>query len=361
MGKIRNERILIISLHLAGGCYYYSNHIFSHFKGSHDVVIPDITCESGNMDGTKTVKYFGYNPIIRYVSLLWLLIRLLILGFAGYYKGLVLSGFTSWDIYICRVWKFTGRPLFYVVHDGKMHTGEAVTKNQKRLIECMKLATNLIFLSEYVRMCVYTNFGISKPYSIVPHGLISYGDIPKQKKTLLPTFLFLGRGSWYKGLDILMDAIEKVDDNVYSKLIIAGELSSDIKSIIKLKAIHKSSKYEIIDKWLDLEEIKTLIGLSDIMLFPYREASQSGAIMLALQYEIPHIISNVGALAEQTDPSCAVIIDDMSAEKLADAISKLCMNQRTLQNMHRECAKIKEKYSWETIAEDFERYIRKEL
>jgi len=114
----------------------------------------------------------------------------------------------------------------------------------------------------------------------------------------------------------------------------------------------------IIDKWLNFEDIKEQVGYADIMLFPYREASQSGSIMLALQYEIPQIISNVDALAEQTDSSCALIINDITPEKLAAAITDLSVNHDKLNHLKLKNKQVKERYDWETIASDFESFVR---
>lgn len=352
----RKKRLLIVSLHLAGGCFYYSNNIFSRFKSKKDIFIPDEVCEENEILDSKKLKYYNHKVFVRYFSLLIFLLRIFLGGIFGFYSALILSGFTSWDYYIMKIWKFTGCPSFVVVHDGIMHSGEQNNKWQSQLKYCIKSASCLILLSNYVKKNIEKELNIFKPCIIAPHGLIDYGGFPKQYISTPPNLLFLGRGSHYKGIDILIEAIQKVKDDCYGRLKIAGELSQQVRQSLKNNNYNKE-KIIIIDKWLSISQMRELLQEADIMIFPYREASQSGALTLALQYEIPHIISSSGALPEQTNSDCAIILDSLNADDLAMAISGLCQNHALLQLMKDNCKSLKKKYSWETIAANLEEKI----
>lgn len=339
-----NSRILAISTHAAGGCMYYSNRILENLNLPKEVVLPHKMEEHIPQYKSWTIKYAGYNIITRSTSFLYSIIRILVGIFVRRYSCLLLFGVSNWDYYYLKLWRMTGLPSYVVIHDGKMHTGESHKKTQKQIVSMMQCATHLIFLSEYVKNLVKDNFGISKSSCIVPHGLIDYGKLPAvHKQSEKITFLFLGRVSKYKGVDILLDAIAKVPENLYDKLIIAGKWN------YRNTTEYNHDKVKIIDKWLSDNEILHYIAESDVMVFPYTEASQSGVATLAINYLKPSIVTEVGALSEQFNDKAAFFIRPDS-EDLAKAIIYLSEHLTNLNTMKEELKKLKAIYSWENIA-----------
>lgn len=347
------SKLLIISSHLSGGCFQYSNEIIRCLKVSADIYVPKKVGEPSVLSSIKTKKFllWGYPTLLRYCSLIYLLVKLFILGKIGYYHSILLFGYAGWDYYIMKVWKLTGRPSFFVVHDGKMHIGEANVTQQSRLCYIMGNTTYLIFLSNYVRNCVKESFNIDKPYHIAPHGLINYGEIQAHKQKQIPTLLFLGRVTKYKGIDTLLSAMETVPENCYDKLIIAGKWDSDTN------VPKTDEKIEIINKYLTNEEILRYLECSDIMIFPYNEATQSGVATLALNYNKPSIVTNVGAFKEQFSNESAVFIESSDSLRLRDAIVSLCYDLIKRNNMVEAIKKEKQLLKWENIAEDLESFV----
>lgn len=343
-----HKKLLIISMHLSGGCFQYSNEIISRMHIDRDLYIPEITCEKHSLVDYKTLKFYGYNNVRRYLSLFIFLIKIFWRGIISKYSALLLFGYTSWDYYIARVWKLTGKKLYFVVHDGKLHVGENNMRNQKRLLYIMRQSHNLIFLSEYVRNMIRLSYGIDKPYHIAPHGLIDYGMVMSEIHEK-PVLLFLGRVSRYKGIDLLIDSLKYIPD-VYEKLVIAGKWEYAVPDI-------SNPKIEIINKWLSEAEIIDFISKADIMLFPYIEATQSGVATLAINYLKPVVAFNVGAFKEQFDKNSALLIDTIDAESFADGITQLCIDKDRRLSMKLEMEKLKKKYSWDCIASDLVKYI----
>jgi glycosyltransferase involved in cell wall biosynthesis len=103
--------------------------------------------------------------------------------------------------------------------------------------------------------------------------------------------LFIGRLRKYKGLSFLVDTFSAPQ---YGNLnfLIAGEGESPE---------NLSRNFQLLNRWLDEKEIEFLIENSDIVVFPYLEASQSVLIPLALQKSRIVLVSDVGGLAEQMD------------------------------------------------------------
>lgn len=342
---VKKKKLLIVSLHLAGGCFQYSNELIAHLPIDKEIWIPRKVCEVCSLKGTHTLFFYGYPTLLRLLSLAVFLVRILIGAMFGCYSGLLLCGFTSWDYWIMKVWRCTRLPSYFVVHDGKMHLGETEKRNQQQLLQIMRWSTHLIFLSDYVRKVVKDNFNIEKPSIIVPHGLIDYGLLPKiqKKEDAKPTLLFLGRVSRYKGVELLLEAIKQVPNELYDKLIIAGKWS------YKNESEYNHEKIEIIDKFLSSDEILHYIALADIMVFPYIEATQSGVATLAINYLRPSISTDVGAFKEQFNNDVTIFVKP-DTDELARAINYLLQYPKVLEGMKQSLVKLRDVYSWNEIS-----------
>ena len=112
--------------------------------------------------------------------------------------------------------------------------------------------------------------------------------------------LFFGLVRKYKGLDILiksMNDVFKVDSD--TKLLIAGECYGKKDEYLKL--INESNfKDQIywIEEFIPEKKIPVLFSACDVVVLPYRTASQSGVIPLSYHYNKPVITSNIKSLVE---------------------------------------------------------------
>ncbi len=351
------SRLLIVSCHLSGGCFQYSNEIIRHLEMPAHIYVPKKVGEHSVIEGIRkqTFLLWGYPNFLRFFSLIWLLIKIFILGSLGYYHSLLLFGFAGWDYYIMRAWKLTDRPSFFVVHDGKMHIGEENSKRQNELCYIMRNATNLVFLSEYVHELVETQFNIDKPFHIAHHGMIDYGRILLHEQHIKPTILFLGRVTQYKGVNTLLNAIRLVPMGCYSKLIIAGKWDRNI-------VLGPSNEKVLMDdRFLSNDEILHYLEICDIMVFPYHEATQSGVATLAINYLKPSIVTNVGAFSEQFTNNSAVFIEPDNPDVLANAITELCLDVSKRQRMVEAIKLERSRFEWPSIAKGLNNYIASEI
>ena len=115
--------------------------------------------------------------------------------------------------------------------------------------------------------------------------------------------LFFGFVRKYKGLDILIKSMEKVfevDEDI--KLLIAGECYGDQN---KYYDIINKSRYKDniiwIEDFIPESEISKYFSASNVVILPYRTASQSGIIPLAYHYNKPVITSDLESLKEVID------------------------------------------------------------
>ena len=113
-------------------------------------------------------------------------------------------------------------------------------------------------------------------------------------------FLFFGLIREYKGLDVLISAINLIDKDLIGKFefIIVGEnyekldkyknnIDADIKGNIKW-----------LTKYIPDEQVNLYFCASDFVVLPYKSASQSGIVPMAYHFGKPIIVSDVEGLSE---------------------------------------------------------------
>lgn len=113
------------------------------------------------------------------------------------------------------------------------------------------------------------------------------------------TILFFGYVRKYKGLDLLLKAMPSILKQINIDLIVAGEFWQDKKeyiNIIDILNINKNVK--IIDEYIPLEQVNKYFSLSDLVVLPYRSATQSGIVQLSYNFNKPVIATDVGGLSE---------------------------------------------------------------
>lgn len=112
--------------------------------------------------------------------------------------------------------------------------------------------------------------------------------------------LFFGYIRKYKGLDLLIDAFPKIQEKLpNSKLLIVGESYDDIKFYQdKIKNSGCADKIVLENKFVPNEEVAKYYHASDLVILPYRSATQSGILNVAYGFSKPVLVTDVGGLAE---------------------------------------------------------------
>lgn len=203
-----------------------------------------------------------------------------------------------------------------------------------------------------------SEFDTVKPRNQHPHPIFdNYGtSIAKtEARTTLKlnpekyTLLFFGLVRDYKGLDLLIDALSKSAHKSKIQLIIAGEFyANEDTYLAQIKKLNLESMVHIENRFIPDHEVSLFFSAADVLVLPYRSATQSGVTQIAYHFSLPMIVSNVGALSEMVphekvglliepdSTSCAFAIDRFIAEGLAHKFA---------QNFEAE----KAKFSWSSF------------
>ena len=164
--------------------------------------------------------------------------------------------------------------------------------------------------------------------------------------------LFFGFIRYYKGLDILFEAISLLKEKINLKLIVAGEFYSNEE---KYKSIIERLRIEdhllLFTDFIPTPEVKYYFSACDVVILPYRNATQSGIVQIAMNFEKPVIAANVGGLAEVVkNNKTGFIVEKENPEELADAIFRFYSENKEeefIKNIENEL----EKYSWKRFVE----------
>jgi glycosyltransferase involved in cell wall biosynthesis len=146
--------------------------------------------------------------------------------------------------------------------------------------------------------------------------------------------LFLGRVLPYKGLDLLVEAIESlraggtaISLSVYGE----GELGTLRPRLEALGA-------DVVNRWLDDADIARALAHCDIVAAPCREASQSGVVAAALGAGVPVLVTPVGGLSEQFRPGVdGVVAAAVSPQALAAALAPLAADRAIVSALAANC------------------------
>jgi len=173
-----------------------------------------------------------------------------------------------------------------------------------------------------------------------------------------PAVVFFGNITPSKGIPDLIKAFSLVHkSNKKAKLIIAGMPSKQI-SIEELenliKSLELSNQIFLDARYLPMEEIGPLMQLANVVVYPYRNISQSGALQVAYAFGRPIIATNVGGFPDAVEnEKSGLLVPPESPEQLASAILRLIENPKFATEMGKYAKHLSEtRFAWPPIAKN---------
>lgn len=278
------------------------------------------------------------------------------------------------DLLIVRYWlPFMGSCLGTILR--------RVQKNRKTKIIC--LVDNIIPHEKRIGDKMFTNYFVKPVDAFVAMSKSVFDDIDQFKKTDLkvltphPLFdnfgenisrdealsklnlssefryiLFFGLIRKYKGLDLLLEAMK---DSFFKenkiKLIVAGEYYSDKENYQQfIKENGLEEQVIQLDKFIPDDEVNAVFGSSDLVVQPYKTATQSGVTQIAYHFEKPMIVTNVGGLPELCPDGKVGYVVNTNPAEISEAIQRFFIENKA-EEMKINIQQEKKKFHWGILVE----------
>jgi len=179
--------------------------------------------------------------------------------------------------------------------------------------------------------------------------------------------LFFGYVRRYKGLDTLLDAWPAVRARRPATLVVAGEFYEDVAPYRERVARANAAvgagggtdpaggavegSVRMLSRYIPDEEVEALFKAADVVVLPYRSATQSGVTHVAYALGVPVITTDVGGLAETVRPGeTGLVVPPESPAALADAIVRY-VAEGMAPRLRAGVAELRQAHSWETLAD----------
>ena len=287
------------------------------------------------LEGCRIVKIKGYKD--NYLSFLCAAVRILFFEKRRIRKAC--SGVEILGVYIPMIQPlsllinrfFKKKQTIVTLHDPIPHKGCGKLYAQV----CEKTAVNaddIVVLSEKFVNITAEHYKINpKRVHVIPHGIFdNYKKVYDKKlkhkfDNQKINFLFFGRVTPYKGLDVLAEAYRRLSaehPDVALTLVGNGDFSPYKEAYENLKNV------TIVNRWIRDEEVYGYFDNEDIItVLPYIEATQSGVIPVAMACGSMVICSDCGGLSEQVeDGVTGKLVRPGDADDLYKAMKEVTVN-----------------------------------
>lgn len=198
-----------------------------------------------------------------------------------------------------------------------------------------------------------------QPVRYIPHPIYdNYGAITPQIEALQylrldPKFsylLFFGFIRDYKGLDLLLEAM--ADDRIRAlplKLIVAGEYYANEEKYLKLiQELDIADQLVLRTDFIPNSEVRYFFGAADLVVQPYKSATQSGISQLAYHFEKPMVVTKVGGLPEIVEDGVAGYVVEVDKNKIVEAILDFYQHKKE-KKLTEGVRQAKSRFSWDNL------------
>ena len=197
---------------------------------------------------------------------------------------------------------------------------------------------------KYLLHPLYTSFGEKLDKLDARKAL----GLPEDKQLVL----FFGLIRNYKGLDMLLDAMNELKSNPNINLVIAGEFYEDKQPYLDLiKQYGIENQVILHGKFIANEDVKLYFSATDLVALPYRSATQSGVTQVSFHFEVPTLVTNVGGLGEIIPDKVAGYVVESNGKAIAEGIKDYFDNNR-MPSFTEGMKKEKQKYDWKIFVNE---------
>ena len=204
------------------------------------------------------------------------------------------------------------------------------------------------------------SFDTNKPAAFVPHPLYdNFGDpVPlvraRAELGIAPddkVILFFGFIRKYKGLDILFRAMAEPAMRASGiRLLVAGEFYEDSKPYMDLlDSLQLGDRVILRTEFIPDSRVRYYLCAANLVVQPYRNATQSGVTPLAYHFGRPMVVTRVGALPDMVPEEKVGLVCEPDPASLAQAILRFFSMDPML--FAKGIEEEKQQYTWHRLVQ----------
>ena len=236
-----------------------------------------------------------------------------------------------WFLELCRR---RGAKIVLTVHDLLPHdTAEAYKQTFHDLYQ---MVDRMICHSDHIKKRLHDEFDVDgKRVAVIPHGPFFY-DLPATKDAEIVRQFGVESGQvvvlWqgiifpYKGVDLLLEAWKKVESSSDAAcLVVAGTGAPELLEQIREQVGRLGLKdVKLHFRFISTEELVAMYRVADVVVYPYRAITTSGALATGLALGKTILASDLPVFRELlTDTENALLVNPENTDALASALLRL--------------------------------------
>ncbi|MFT7237010.1 MAG: glycosyltransferase involved in cell wall biosynthesis [Cyclobacteriaceae bacterium] len=221
------------------------------------------------------------------------------------------------DFFFLRILKSRGIIIVGTVHNILPHETKFFDFYFFRKI--YGISDSLIFHTKGIYQSYCKSFPAPLSYHIIDHY---FDKVKIEKKLENPHhILFFGNIRPYKGLEILIESLDKISYDGEWEVTIAGQVEYDIDLLIESQ--NKRANIHWLINYIPDNEVELLFNKAGVVVMPYLKIDTSGLLYLAKSYGKLIIAPKLGIFEENIDNGeNGILFEVGNAVDLAKAINK---------------------------------------
>lgn len=254
-----------------------------------------------------------------------------------------------WNTLILKRVKGNNNVLF--LHDPVPHSDEKKGRLKLQVKQSQKMSHLVVLSKIYIETCKNVYKFDENNIIYMPHPLLGYNKdklLVEYDDKYPIRFLFFGRITKYKGLNVLLSAFKKLSDQldtVCLDIVGGGDITPYAEDIKKSKNVNLVNNYIN-----DLEIGKYFLKKNTICVLPYTDATQSGVITIAYEYGNAIIASNTGGLKEQLDNGkLGILCEPNDVESLYQTLYRVCNQINEVKIQQQKIIEFSKCLQWEYL------------
>lgn len=204
------------------------------------------------------------------------------------------------------------------------------------------------------------SLGFKKPIQLLHHPLFDHFGNPVEQREARKALnidhtggllLFFGFIRHYKGLDLLLEAMadQRIKEKGF-KLVIAGEFYEDqVKYMKIIDQLDLKDHVILFNEFIPENKIPYFFSAADVLVQPYRQATQSGVTPLSMFFELPMIVTDAGGLKEMVVDGKTGLVVEKTPMSIANGI--IAFFEKGKEYFVPAIEQQKKLYSWSVMAE----------